>query len=261
MPSPIYLQVCAGLANRLRAAISGICGAEDLGRSIVISWPTEPTCAAKWSDLFDTKTSDLPSWISIRDFVIDPMSRMCLTPEDWETESMNDSIVIKSYGHFYQKDRVRWITWLRRLKPHPEMRVALSTLFGNHGHTTVPVGVHIRRTDHITSIKKSPTEAFIQEMKKYSEDTRFFVATDDEKEWDTLLQIFPKERLIRASYDFRRNTRIGIQNALLDFLGLSSCREILGSAGSSFSDCAAAYGGIPLLIMLANLNTLSQTSE
>jgi hypothetical protein len=86
-------------------------------------------------------------------------------------------------------------------------------------------------------------------MHTYPKDTVFFIATDDNREWDTLSRVFPVERLIRATTNSSRDTSEGVRGAFIDFLCLAACAEILGSAGSSFSEMAAAYGDRPLCIV------------
>lgn len=236
----MFLQVCAGLANRLRATVSGICAAQDLGVPLVISWPWEATCAATFNDLFEpiprVEISETHNY----------RARMCLSPADWEREKIQSEIIIKSYGHFHQSDPARWLKTLQSLKPRAEFTERVKTLVGFGGHV---VGVHIRRTDNKVSCERSPTSAFIAEMIQYKKDTVFFIATDDNKEWDNLARIFPTERLIRATTNRSRDTSDGMRGAFIDFLCLSACAEILGSAGSSFSEMAAAYGDRPLCIV------------
>jgi len=242
MQSPIYLEVCAGLTNRMRATVSGICAAEDLGRPIVISWPKEYGFGARVTDLFDLST--LPSWISFSDTRLYKL-QSCLSPEDWAKLCNQETIAIKSYGQFHQSDPARWLSWLRRLRPRKEFVDAIVV-------RAPTVGIHIRRTDNTVSIEKSPTEVFIHAIKAYPADTQFFLATDDPKEYDTISMKIPDRKFLRACLIPDRNTQVGIEEAFLDFLCLASCTEILGSAGSSFSEMAAAFGAI-------NLNTLSRT--
>ena len=230
----MFLQVCAGFANRLRATVSGICGAEDLNLPLVISWPVEWACAATFTDLFEPVPHvEFCSSLNNR-------ARMCLSPADWEQERGRGEIVIKSYGQFHQSDPARWRRVLQSLRPRLEFLERVRSC---------DVGIHIRRTDNRTSCEKSPTAVFIAEMRKYPNDTTFFVATDDVREWDALVSAFSEERLIRVTTDYSRNTLEGIHAAFVDFLCLASCGEILGSAGSSFSEMAAAYGTKALRII------------
>jgi hypothetical protein len=236
----MQLEVCAGLANRLRATASGLCAAEDISQNLILSWPHERVFDAIWADLFEP----IPSVEHMVTSLEKPT--LCLSPRDWDAEKGNPIIKIKSYGHFHQSDPVRWLIHLRKIVPLPVFRQTVDILLG----TTRPIGVHIRRTDHAKAIQNSPTKAFIHAMRAYPEDTIFFLATDDIKEWYTLAAHFPG-RILHYSVHLNRNSLDGIQEALVDFLALSRCREILGSVGSSFSEMAAAYGDVPLKIIQA----------
>ena len=234
MADKIYLQVCAGLANRLRATVSGLCAAEDLSKNIIISWPTEHAFGANWNDIFEPE-----SWITTTPIAY---SRMCLSPADWKKEKQNSSIVIKSYGQFYPSSD-RWLLVLRSFKPKEYYLDRVKELFGD----IKPVGVHIRRTDNLRSILNSPTTSFFDAMDRMP-DRIFFVATDDQNEYTAMVARYPG-RIIERKPILRRDTLEGIQDAFLDFLALSRCTEIIGSAGSSFSEIAAAYGSIPIQII------------
>ena len=236
---PIYLQVCAGLANRLRATVSGICGAEDLSRNIVISWPRDHTFSAVWADLFEPIEQP---WVSM---TVDhsPNLRMCLSPKDWDTQD-KETILIKSYGRFHQTDEVRWLSYLRSIKPKAVYSKKVDKLFQERKM----VGVHIRRTDNVHSIKRSPTTAFFAAMDQYPPTTLFYIATDDAQERQAIETAFPG-RCISQGAPLNRSTLAGIQGGMVDFLALSRCTEILGSFASSFSEMAAAYGSVPLRVI------------
>lgn len=109
------------------------------------------------------------------------------------------------------------------------------------------VGVHIRRTDHVISIRQSPTELFIKTMQKRIESDpslHFFVATDSLEERERLQTIFTGR--VFASYtDPIRNTPEGIIAAYGEMLALSQASEILATKDSTFSQVAASIGGIP----------------
>jgi len=241
---PIYLQVCAGLANRLRATVSGICAAEDLSRNIVISWPPEEAFGGTWEDLFDPL--DQP-WVATVHTDQSQHLHMCLSQKDWDTEKSETSITIKSYGHFHRTDPERWLRYFRAVKPKKEFVEKLNTLFGEKK----VVGVHIRRTDNTHSIKGSPTSAFFEVMDQYPPTTLFYVATDDINERYALLNRYPGRLLPRATLNLERHTLKGVEGAVLEFFALARCTEVLGSASSSFSELAALYGGCPLRVIRA----------
>lgn len=112
------------------------------------------------------------------------------------------------------------------------------------------IGIHIRRTDHKTCIKKSPIEAFIKIMDekiKVKPETVFFLATDDENVQQELIEKFQTKILIQKK-NWGRDTEDGMRSAIIDCLCLSKCQSIIGSYRSVFSKFAADYGKIELTI-------------
>lgn len=241
-PKSIHLQVCAGLANRLRATVSGICAAEELGCPITISWPAEMSFGATFTDLFDLDRSDLPPWITFGSTTVADAT-MCLTPADWSQVSGQNEIRIKSYGEFRPRTP-RWFAWLRALRPRGEFLPCLEDF--------LLVGVHIRRTDNRMAIEDSPTEAFIKAMDAAPTNTRFFLATDSPEERATLLKKYGGRIITAPTGCYQRSLLLGIQEAFREFVRLAACSEILGSSGSSFSEMAAAYGGCSLRVVTLN---------
>ena len=248
----IDLTPSAGFGNRLRALISGICAAEDCNRILHVLWRQEVGVYRGELTIVFTEQS-FPSFVRIEsiapDSPEDPNQTLCNSPDDWSAllQTINSSILpvsIKSYGQFYQSDPVRWTRHLQSLQPNPIFKAFIDNLFSSRP----VVGVHIRRTDHIISIQNSPTSAFVAAMRAYPRTTLFFVASDDDSERKTMQAIFPGRILVAASIIDRFTVNGGV-NSFLDFLGLSMCSEILGSASSSFSEMAAAYGGIPLKVV------------
>jgi hypothetical protein len=232
----IFLQVCAGLANRLRATVSGIRAAEELGCGITISWPKEAVFGATWTDLFE---ADLAPWIQFTDEPIKG-ARMCLTAEDFAKVSQQENILIKSYGCFQPID-AKWLGWLRNFKPLAQFVPKFAEK---------PVGIHIRRTDNVTSCLSSPTPAFFAAMNSFPPTTQFFLATDDPGERKALMDSYPGRVTTLSTTCYHRDLKEGIEQGFREFLGLAACSEILGSVGSSFSELAAAYGGVPLRLNL-----------
>ena len=231
MKRHIDLHVCAGLANRLRATVSGICAAEKLGCSITIAWPKEAVFGATWTDLFE---SDLPSWITFTEYPI--KGTLCLTEGEFDRIAQQTPVIrIKSYGCFQPMNEA-WFKWLRRLRPRPEFLPAFPT---------PPIGVHIRRTDNTTSMQKSPTIAFVRAMDALPRAT-FFLATDDPAERAMITKLYPGRVITFPTECYHRDLKRGIEEGFREFLGLAHCSEILGSQGSSFSELAAWWGDIPL---------------
>ncbi len=56
---------------------------------------------------------------------------------------------------------------------------------------------------------------------------------------------FPTQIRVSVEPYKGRNTAGGMMVGVIDFLTLSRCAKVLGSFQSSFSEMAAAYGGVP----------------
>lgn len=103
------------------------------------------------------------------------------------------------------------------------------------------VGLHIRRTDNVASIKNSPMEYFYEviekELMKDSE-IRFYVATDDEGVKNDLRSRYGV-RIITIPLCLKRNSLRGMKDAVVDLYCLGSTCRIYGSAHSTYSTFAA----------------------
>ena len=241
--SEVHLQVLAGLANRLRAMISGICLAEDLGIKLVVHWSIDHACAAKFESLFDPKT--LPPFVTVTHLPL-LKAYSCLSTEDmdhvkkvWDRQK---PLVLKSYGHFHRSDMPRWTRYLRALVPTEEIQKEVEARLPPFDQSRF-VGVHIRRGDNVKSIEASPLSAFLKRMDQ--EDSVFVVATDDGLIREQLKARYPA-RVWFPARTLERYTEEGMKEAVIDFFCLTRCPRILGSVYSSFSEMAGLYGNSQL---------------
>jgi hypothetical protein len=239
----IHLQVVAGLANRLRALISGICLAEDSKVPLIIHWSPDHACGSSFEALFDRKS--LPSFVTVTHIpLFNPIS--CLSTEDladimkrWDGKK---PLLLKSYGHFHRSDMPRWIEHLRKLQPCKELFEEVEARLPPFDQSRF-LGVHIRRGDNLKSIEASPLEAFLKRMDE--DDSFFVVATDDLWIREALKQRYPG-RVWFPAKTLERHTEEGMKEAVIDFFSLTVCPKILGSFYSSFSEIAALYSGSKL---------------
>jgi hypothetical protein len=239
----LTLEVVAGMANRIRSLISGICLAEDLDLNLHVIWSAnDPACMIPFQELFNM--ASIPRWVRIDMGPLEGRSVELLSPEDLERylalAPSERPLQIRSYGHFYQKDPARWLKHLRAVRPVEPVPIA---------PFLDPIGVHIRRGDHTKAKKFSTIDAFINTMKALPEETCFVVATDSLTEKTRLLEEFGATRLWFPATSLSRMTRLGMKSALADFIALSKCKKILGSFDSSFSQIASMYGNVPLEIV------------
>ena len=114
------------------------------------------------------------------------------------------------------------------------------------------IGLHIRRTDHEVAISSSPTKAFekiISTLLKENGNIYFFLATDDLKEQEYLLNQYHKNIIVQQNKVWGRRSKESMESGIVDFLCLSKCSCIYGSHTSVFSHMAAEIGKIELYIV------------
>lgn len=114
------------------------------------------------------------------------------------------------------------------------------------------VGVQIRRTDHVGSIKHSLTAHFekkIDGLIKANPQIKFFLATDDKNEERHFIKKYGDKILVQKDKIWDRSSKEGMQAAVIDFICLASCEYILGSYNSTFGEMAAKYGNIEEIIV------------
>jgi hypothetical protein len=215
-----------------------------------IWWPPEPhICSAPFKALFDISALQIPFQVILKEeWPINSEETLLKTQEDWEHLAHLERIpFLKSYYQFYTKDTEKWLARLRSLEPRKEFIDKVNELLAAPLGSGAPlIGIHIRRGDHRHCILNSPTDLFLQKMRNQlsvAPNTIFFLASDDEKEKKRIQEEFGKEKILSAAETLNRHTTKGGADAFLDFLVLSQCQEIWGSAGSSFSELAAQYGG------------------
>ena len=113
------------------------------------------------------------------------------------------------------------------------------------------IGIHIRRTDNVESIRNSPLSLFIEAIKReiaVDGDVRFFVASDSDEDKRKLLEMFG-DRIITTFESCDRNSRQGIENGLTDLYLLSRTYKIYGCFGSSFTEVASLIGNVELIVL------------
>lgn len=113
------------------------------------------------------------------------------------------------------------------------------------------IGIHVRRTDHIVSINNSPNELFYQaidEELNLNNSLSIYLATDSENVKEDFKNKYGN-RIFFSTSEADRNSVSGIMDAVAQMYVLSMTNKIYGSYGSSYSEVAAALGGIPLIVL------------
>ena len=107
-----------------------------------------------------------------------------------------------------------------------------------------PIGMHIRRTDHITIIKESPSYLFtdkIEELLSENPHAKIFLACDDNDLKQSIVNKYGDNILTREINP--RFSDNGIEDSVIDLFLLSKCRTIYGTR-SHFCNLAGKIGHI-----------------
>lgn len=263
----IYFEVLAGLCNRLRGMAAAYAFAKEMNTPLTIIWEKDINCNCSFDALFH-----IAGDIKVDVITFDCMGTTFLKRLEHQKNKLykkhiqdkcnsiyaldlhyvdvaqlkkaaeRENIYLKSFSYWYPSQKpFQFIQLNADVKKKVEKMISMCG--------TKKVGVHIRRTDHQVCINKSPTDAFIREMKKEDADTVFYIATDDEKERRNFETVFGNERIVYNSCaELSRGTTKGMEDAVVDLYTLAGMNKILGSDSSSFTEVAGMIGNIPVVI-------------
>lgn len=260
----IIINPIGGLANRMRAIASGISLARAIGADYSIIWSINSELYAKFEDVFAPvpEISDhiiYPSrfeydlfysiprkknlyitkitWLRFSHVLYDGMAIMSDEDKVFDAAKRSNKCFIQSGCIFYPFTNE---LYRRLFRPAPEVEKLIIR--------EDMIGLHIRRTDNIESIKHSPDELFINKINEIIQEkpsSRFYLATDDTATKDKFKGNFG-DRITTYDAPVERNTRQGIINAGAEMFTLANCSQIIGSHYSSYSEAAALLGNTPL---------------
>lgn len=281
MKGKLLINPIGGLANRMRTLAGGISLANELGVDFRVIWLKNWEIAASFDDVFELPACleghiEVPGniryslcysiprkknlWVtslSLRKFGLSLFD--CKKPLSTILEGDNSNEKLKEMVkatlwqgkdcfiqggtniYDYSVDTYRGLFVLRR-----ELQAKVDSVMARLGDDSV--GVHIRRTDNLESIKHSPESLFEREMEKTIADNpsvKFYLATDSDDVKSYFTRKF-EDKVITCRSTARRDTKDGIMDAAVEMYVLSRTKKILGSYYSSFSEAAAMLGGCPL---------------
>ena len=273
--SSLTLVPVGGLANRMKAIDAAIQLISGTDLALKIYWFRDKGLNCRFDQLFqplDLPQVSLIEATSFDSFSYDrPRKRNLYIPRFFQSFYFDDCVyeaeaTQRMYQHFdFRSWAINKRTYLAScvyfFPPAPDARLfqifhpvpalqqridEVSRTFGNRC-----VGVHIRRTDNLSSINESPTKLFIDRMQmmvQSDENTCFYLASDSPEEKSKMKATFG-ERILTSVTDLSRNSVQGIQDALVELYVLSKTKMILGSVKSSYSETAAQIGQIECQFM------------
>lgn len=270
----ITLVPVGGLANRMKAIDSAIALAGEVNTGLQIIWYKDQGLNCRFDELFQQihvdnirlkEASFLDLYINDRPrkknfYLPKPFQRLlfddCIYEADaterfykgfdFKEWAKQKRVYLASCVYFFHSDNKKLFDVFAPIASLQEEINRRSALFNEH-----TIGIHIRRTDNISSIKESPTELFIKQIKKEIEqckEANFYLASDSEEDKRILTETFGS-RIMTSDKPADRNSVSGMQDALVEMYTLAQTTKILGSAKSSYSETAAQISGIDCVIL------------
>jgi hypothetical protein len=249
----LLLRLQGGFCNRLRAIVSGVLWAEDLGRRLILYWPEEPGhLPCKLEDLIvPSSIPNLCCWHA--GYLSRAHGVQSIADMEAVLKVMGNAvgeIRIESYSAFHPDiGQPRGLAILRSIRIQPKICEIAENFWASAGGRSDMIGIHFRGTDHVKCLARSPFEAFAQQLEEWCDahpEARFLLATDEPAVARALRQQFGYRVAIPVEVRGRRGPEQQILG-VVDWLLLQKCQMIWGSAGSSFNELAAARSGAPLV--------------
>lgn len=256
----IIIQPSGGLCNRIRSINSAVTLAQKKGVPLKVLWLNAPELNCPFEALFqpveEFELINIYSLKSPKKLFLQFTAKQRFNNEDILNnktgvtlnrdfyERLSDSVYIFTWEQFYPTENYRLF------RPTSEIQERIDAVAA--GFAPHMVGVHIRRTDNVSAIGKSGTQAFIQAMEQeiaLDPEVKFFLATDEMKEEQILREHFGDRIISNENRVLDRNSVAGMHDAMIDLFGLAKTDKILGSFWSSFTDVAAEMRGIPKVIV------------
>lgn len=159
-------------------------------------------------------------------------------------------LIIDTCHDFFDSSSNANYNFFNRFIPIESLQFKINELKKKMIHRTI--GVHIRRSDNQHSIASSKTYCFIKRMNEMIDNDSnllFYLSTDDFETESYIRSIFESKIITNENKVLNRDTKEGIQDALVDLYALSNTSHILGSYFSSYSFVASQINKIPFEIV------------
>lgn len=264
-----------GLANRMRTIASALMLSQQTNSRLNIVWFKDWALYAPFGMLFEPIVKE---GLSLREaegydtLLFDrPRKKNLYLPAVYQSMAFADCIYERSFYSLTQQnfDFVKWVNEKKNVYMasytafQPYENTLMSELF-----VPVPmvrdkiekrcssfsenmIGVHIRRTDNIASIEKSPLELFYRELDlelDKNERNLIYLATDSE-EVKSMMKKRYGNKILSSTAPADRSSIDGIQDGIADMYTLARTNKIYGSFQSSFSEIASQIGGNQLVVL------------
>ncbi len=158
-------------------------------------------------------------------------------------ESNNKYIYIEAYYSFYGELDLSGISFNKEVVEQYE---AFKRSAGTYD------AMHIRRTDNVEAIEKSPTKLFYNMVERIltgDSARKIYIATDDARILNDFRSKYPKTICSEANTSVSRTSTEGMRFALYEMLILSGAECLYASYGSTFTVIANAISHNKMIIV------------
>jgi hypothetical protein len=252
----IYQSHKGGLCNRLMTLSHCLSLGYFWNIPVMVCWQPKKSCSCYLEEILEPNFSSV-SHDEVKKLLKDVGSETLYINQDL----LGFNFAYNRYFHkskniSYEDYRDKYLEFVSSLQIESKIKLLLDRFIADHWTENI-VGIHIRRTDHVTHFASKPDvaknlstdEKFFQKIEREISQgvSRFFLATDD---LETKVMFENKYPGMFISYcqefndsQFRQTS---LQDALADLYLLSKTRKLIGSSHSTFSVYASELGGIPL---------------
>ena len=291
MKKKIIVVPQAGLGNRMRVLASAVQLAKRDNRELWIAWPVNAALGCEMTDIFQSIGMDYsvpPKWINflltniyrpgtnsrfygflkfvskffagqtlfdndIRDDRNNRVKQLKISSEESTVLvatcfPFGDQPVEEVYNDYMKNEELA--EQFANFKFSEILKERVKQEYQKIGEPYI--GIHIRRTDHVHTIKDSPDENYITQIDRYlaeNPNQNFLLATDDEP-----TKVFFKQKYGSQMHIFNhkigRDDLEGIYGGVVELLMLANSRKIICSCKSSYSNTAIVLGGIKDIVYI-----------
>jgi hypothetical protein len=279
MTKQIIIQPRAGLANRMRLISSCLYLKHKFQAEMKMIWDVDSGLNARYEDLFELNQDILllDNWSKYRLIVknkkllsnkfaaVKLLSKgwnqlvskfigvdYCLFDEDLKKGYAFVKTILEKNDTVFFYSCEEFVDYQEGINSFTPIQSIQEKIQNNSEHFDEnTVGIHIRRTDNISAIEKSPNYLFERKIEEYLREnatTNFFIATDDPSVEQYFKNKYPGNILAYAK-TYGRDSVDGIVDALIELQLLAKTSVIFGSYWSSYSEMASRIGKIKLHIL------------
>jgi hypothetical protein len=248
-----------GLCNRIRCLISAMRIAEKLSKSLILFWPVNPSCACRFSDLFENQIAQIT-----QEELQLLMQKNCFKQtyelyHDWRLLALPEDGLTRSFSQaFYSAEgndidfeyhriavsvRENILKYLNRLIPKRCITEKVTQFCSKFDDQTI--SVHLRSWRDAKSLTKLFDIRNVYKVMDQEKEGTFFVVSDCGKILEQVKDKY-KQRVLsysRIASPGDRGTIEGIQDAFIELLLLAKNKKLKVSHLSTYSEMAWWFGG------------------